>query len=433
MRAGTLIPTLQAAKYWPGFNHEYLISPPGVTLRYSNLGFELLGMVIERVTGMKYEDYMKKFILTPLGMSECSFNETYEVGKKLVTTYAGNFQSAQFDIRNKPGGNLYATTRGMANYIKYLLSDKESAKDRIITSSSFEEMTTPQFTNTDFFIEGKFPYGFGWMIYSLAGPGTARYKVIYHSGLVNGFSSEIFFIPVLNAGMVMMAAAPWPGDLFNKARQEAFKYLIESKTGETFDFKEQEITNSPVKVSKDFNRVEGTYTGNGVKFALYLENDKLYCKSGLLDFTLKPSTGDVFQYDMQGGLFGSDKTYLYYKRTAVGKDQIIVHGINKYGSWDLPMEKVNPYRIPEKLLAYTGKWQLVKEPMSEKWLEEIMQTNVIFDITNDDGFLEIRNGNNFTALVPVNENEAVEAGEGSTVFFTNDEIFNYGLRFNRVR
>lgn len=40
---------------------------------YSNIGFDLLGQVLAKVTNMKYEDYIKEAILKPLGMHETSF------------------------------------------------------------------------------------------------------------------------------------------------------------------------------------------------------------------------------------------------------------------------------------------------------------------------------------------------------------------------
>ena len=48
--------------------NQYLIAPPGKMLAYSNLGYTLLGIVIERVSKKKYIDYVQRNIFNPLGI-----------------------------------------------------------------------------------------------------------------------------------------------------------------------------------------------------------------------------------------------------------------------------------------------------------------------------------------------------------------------------
>jgi CubicO group peptidase (beta-lactamase class C family) len=52
-------------------------NPPGIAFEYSNLGFALQGKIITKVSGMRYQDYIKKNILDPLGMK----TTTYEYGE----------------------------------------------------------------------------------------------------------------------------------------------------------------------------------------------------------------------------------------------------------------------------------------------------------------------------------------------------------------
>lgn len=49
------------------------VFPSQMETSYSNIGFDLLGQVLAKVTNMKYEDYIKEAIIKPLGMHETSF------------------------------------------------------------------------------------------------------------------------------------------------------------------------------------------------------------------------------------------------------------------------------------------------------------------------------------------------------------------------
>lgn len=50
--------------------NEYIVSPPDHMWAYSNLGFSILGAIIERVSGDSYANYIQKHILLPLGMND---------------------------------------------------------------------------------------------------------------------------------------------------------------------------------------------------------------------------------------------------------------------------------------------------------------------------------------------------------------------------
>ena len=59
----------QNSDYLPLFAHEPLLFEPGTQNRYSNAGFVVLGLVIERVSGESYYDYVKRHIYEPAGMT----------------------------------------------------------------------------------------------------------------------------------------------------------------------------------------------------------------------------------------------------------------------------------------------------------------------------------------------------------------------------
>ncbi|MEK7224467.1 MAG: serine hydrolase domain-containing protein, partial [Bacteroidota bacterium] len=62
-------------------------NPPGIAFEYSNLGFALQGMIITKVSGMPYQEYIKKNILEPLGMKTTTYEYADVAPDKLAHGY----------------------------------------------------------------------------------------------------------------------------------------------------------------------------------------------------------------------------------------------------------------------------------------------------------------------------------------------------------
>ncbi|MEO7264943.1 MAG: serine hydrolase domain-containing protein, partial [Ferruginibacter sp.] len=60
---------------------------PGVAYEYSNLGFALLGKIVTKVSGIRYQDYIKKYILEPLGMTKTTYEYADVAEEKLAHGY----------------------------------------------------------------------------------------------------------------------------------------------------------------------------------------------------------------------------------------------------------------------------------------------------------------------------------------------------------
>jgi CubicO group peptidase (beta-lactamase class C family) len=65
----------QTADFLPQFAHKPPVFPPGQGCRYNNVGFVLLGLCIERVTGTSYRDHVRRQVFAPAGMDRSDFFE----------------------------------------------------------------------------------------------------------------------------------------------------------------------------------------------------------------------------------------------------------------------------------------------------------------------------------------------------------------------
>jgi len=155
---------------------------PGEKWSYSNLGYVTLGIMISKVTGKFYGDFIQERIFKPLGMntariiSEADIVPNRAAGYRLVEGELKNQQWVSPTLNSTADGSLYLTALDMAKW------DAALYGERILKKSSLDQMWTAAPLNN-----GKtYPYGFGW------GLGEARgRRFVQHGGAWQGFKSCI--------------------------------------------------------------------------------------------------------------------------------------------------------------------------------------------------------------------------------------------------
>src|SRR5438874_2597713 len=155
---------------------------PGEKWSYSNLGYVVLGILIHKVSGKFYGDYLQERIFKPLGMttariiSEEDIVPNRSAGYMLVKGELKNQQWVAPSLNTTADGALYLTVYDMAKWDIALYTEK------LLKRSSLEQMWTPVKLNN-----GKtFPYGFGWAL-----GGVRGHRIIEHGGSWQGFKSQI--------------------------------------------------------------------------------------------------------------------------------------------------------------------------------------------------------------------------------------------------
>ena len=154
---------------------------PGEKWNYNNTGFFLLGMLIEKVSGKSYGEFLKERIFQPLGMTSTRVNSFQEIIKNRATgyTWAGTeLHTAEYVSPTQPfsAGALVSTVQDMAKW------DAALATTQLLKKSSLEQMWTATKLN-----DGKnADYGFGWAVETSHG-----HRLVQHGGGINGFSTQI--------------------------------------------------------------------------------------------------------------------------------------------------------------------------------------------------------------------------------------------------
>ena len=124
-----------------------LVLPAGARFHYSNLAFALLGIVVERVAGMSYQDYVRERLFEPVGLTRVSFEpESPAAQGYLAQPYADGVWDA-IDVETgawASAGQLWGTAGDICRWGAFLADPDES----VLAASSAEEMRTVQ-TITD--------------------------------------------------------------------------------------------------------------------------------------------------------------------------------------------------------------------------------------------------------------------------------------------
>ena len=92
---------------------------PNQKSTYSNVNFELLGLALERVTGMKYADYVREAIFEPLHMAMSSIETPPD--KHAVLPVGDNYWGVDEGVQN-PTGAIYSCSTDMSKFVRYILT-----------------------------------------------------------------------------------------------------------------------------------------------------------------------------------------------------------------------------------------------------------------------------------------------------------------------
>ena len=171
-----------------------LLFRPGTRWSYSNTGYVLLGMIVTRMSGLSYADFLNQHVFAPLRMLDTGYDVS-NLSPGHATGYAGWQQEAPYIDMSVPyaAGALYSTVVDLSRWDAALLAGGRP----IVPSATVREMFRPR-------IEvvpgdpGEGWYGYGWFI----DENGTEYD---HDGLINGFVSVNAIFPSVHAEIIILS------------------------------------------------------------------------------------------------------------------------------------------------------------------------------------------------------------------------------------
>jgi len=240
------------------FRDKPLEFEPGEKWNYSNSGYVLLGYLIEKISGDKYEKFVHDNIFAPLGMNDSGYDSNSAVIAHRASGYVAvknGFENAGFIHMSIPhgAGALYSTTEDLLKWEQGLFGGK------VLQAASLEKMTTP-FRNN---------YAFGLDVQTVGGV-----KKISHGGGIEGFNTELDYYPGDKLTVVVLGNVNGgaPGDIARKLGAQAHGETVKLTS------ERKEITLDP----KVLSRYVGAYQmDQGPVMLITLDGNQLNSKLGM--------------------------------------------------------------------------------------------------------------------------------------------------------
>ncbi len=179
---------------------------PGARFHYSNVGYQVLHLILEKVAEKPYAEVVRAGILRPCGMDatepviDAASRMRQAIGYQRLYDDRPSHRShplveSQFLEYGIGDGCVVATAEDLAAYARMILGRGEGARGRVLTEESFRTLTHG----------GKHGYGYGLGVKEVDGR-----TVISHSGGMVGITSQL--VVDLEAGLAAVAFANGPGD-----------------------------------------------------------------------------------------------------------------------------------------------------------------------------------------------------------------------------
>ena len=158
-----------------------LVFEPGAAFEYSNTGYVLLGMVIERASGLDYETFLELDIFEPLGMADSGYEHGDTPG--LAVGYASDFERSGALDMSVPyaAGGLYSTVLDLQRWVDALDADA------LVDAAAMQRFVTRLADTAD---EPDIGYAYGVYVGDEIG-----HRAVSHDGMINGFSTYLAWYP----------------------------------------------------------------------------------------------------------------------------------------------------------------------------------------------------------------------------------------------
>ncbi len=185
-------------RYVRSLSSEKLVSRPGDKYAYSNMAFECLGDVIAKVSGMPFDDYVRKHILNPAGMTESSFLKPERLPGSWAAPHVRilanlAWEGYPYNRMHGPSSTLHSNALEMCNWAITNLNRGQIRGRQILNPSSYDLLWEPRAKTG----EGE-QVGLSWFLGEYRGE-----KMIRHGGGDIGFQSYFVMLPGKRAAVVV--------------------------------------------------------------------------------------------------------------------------------------------------------------------------------------------------------------------------------------
>ncbi|QNQ10637.1 serine hydrolase [Sphingomonas alpina] len=208
-------------------NTTTLVAKPGAMTKYSNAGIAVVGEVVARVTGMRFEEAVRNLVLAPLGMTASSFVhadlKTPIAYAQMASFDGGRWAAPAIDLGTPAAGNLYTNVGDLGLFVTAMLNSGAlpGGKGTLLQSSSLAEMWRAQYPA----VPDARSFGLGFVLGELDGQRT-----IGHGGAVYGHATDVRLMPDAGIGVIVFSTVD-AGPTAQRIGSFALRSLLAAREG----------------------------------------------------------------------------------------------------------------------------------------------------------------------------------------------------------
>jgi CubicO group peptidase (beta-lactamase class C family) len=195
---------------------------PGTRYDYSNLGYSLLGAIIERASGQSYEQYLRRHLLQPAGMWKTGYRIPEWTARELAVGYRGDHRwGTPLDHVWAPDGpwwNLRANGGLLSTVGDLYLWHLALQGDRVLSAESRRKFFQPHVAEDP---DGRSHYAYGWAVFTT----SRQTKLIAHNGGNGYFFAD--FLRYVDEDVVAIVATNASAQEMNLARDRVLGALFD--------------------------------------------------------------------------------------------------------------------------------------------------------------------------------------------------------------
>ncbi len=342
-------------------NQEELVNKTNWKWSYSNSGYDVLGCIIERVSGMKYMDYIRQNFLQKMDMKSSDFFD-----KPQDTLYSKGYlndtdQTPEPYMRDVPAGALFCSAPDMANFMQAIQNKGVYGSNQIISQASITEMQTDHADKTT--IPGDVKYGYATFLLPMQFREDSLYgDAMGHGGDTHTFHATYFVFPKMDWGIVILTNSEQGHSFCNGAFGSVFKVWMKYKKG--IKLHPVKLVAKAIQPSEQLTtrEIAGDYaTGEDVMLKMRRINDyKMTMNQGGQFFVFKKQTDGayavvlkmfyVYPYPIKGLQVGFERITgkIYFKQINMGN-----------GSTEYVAIKDSARKLPDTWKKMGGKYKVL--------------------------------------------------------------------------
>ncbi len=206
-----------------GLGKVEIIIEPGIKPQYSGGGFAVCQLIIEEVSGQKFEDYIQNNVLDPLGMKGSSFKIDDKILNMSASPYDSYRETTDFELFTiQAGAGLHTTLEDFTRFVLASMYQHENfmSNNPVLSKETMQEMMQPVSKQM-----GSWAYGLGYQTFQ----NDTSKKFRGHGGSNHGWQANFWLDPDSQDGFIVLTNSGAGSNICNPI----FCEWVNWKTGKT--------------------------------------------------------------------------------------------------------------------------------------------------------------------------------------------------------